>query len=216
MQDAAAIWDSYYRQNRYVMWWPKEGIVRFVVNERVRAGSDRKVLDFGCGNGRHLWLLTKEGFNATGIDISREAISMAKKWMKQEELSFEALHIDNEHIPVSDNIFDLCFAISVFEFMPMKKTLSMIKKLHSILAPGGRICITVRSSRDRNFRAGKKIEKNTFLIPDAEVAIPIHFFDWDELQEIMAPFREIKIESNDIYLDNHSYILSEWLVTGTK
>lgn len=216
MRDSAVIWDSYYRQNRYVMWWPKEGVVRFVINERLRAGTDRKAIDFGCGNGRHLWLLAREGFTTTGIDISQAAISMAKKWMNQEQLSVETLHMNNDHIPVSNSIFELCLAISVFEFMPMRQALKLMKKIHSILVPDARICITVRSTRDRNFGAGRKIERNTFLLPDAETAIPIHFFDWDEIQEIMSLFGNVQIECQDLYSGNHSYILSEWLVTGIK
>ena len=41
-----------------------------------------KVLDVGCGGGRHSVLFAKAGFNVTGFDFSSKAISLAKTWAK--------------------------------------------------------------------------------------------------------------------------------------
>jgi SAM-dependent methyltransferase len=39
-----------------------------------------RMLDLGCGKGRHSKYLTQKGYDVTGIDLSRSSIREAKKW----------------------------------------------------------------------------------------------------------------------------------------
>jgi len=46
-----------------------------------------RILDYGCGKGRHSIYLSKKGFKVTGIDISEESIKASKK-KENENLEF--------------------------------------------------------------------------------------------------------------------------------
>jgi 2-polyprenyl-3-methyl-5-hydroxy-6-metoxy-1,4-benzoquinol methylase len=46
-------------------------------SRHLKAGAN--VLDVGCGGGRDSIFLSEQGFNVTGIDVSRKMISLAKK-----------------------------------------------------------------------------------------------------------------------------------------
>jgi 2-polyprenyl-3-methyl-5-hydroxy-6-metoxy-1,4-benzoquinol methylase len=45
-------------------------------------GNDKalKILDIGCGTGRHAIELTKRGYNVTGVDLSENQIKRAREW----------------------------------------------------------------------------------------------------------------------------------------
>lgn len=46
----------------------------------------KRVLDLGCGTGRHIINFVKKGFEIYGIDIAEEGIEITKKWLKKEGL----------------------------------------------------------------------------------------------------------------------------------
>lgn len=43
----------------------------------------KKVLDLGCGAGRHCILLANSGFEVVGTDISKSALKMARQWARK-------------------------------------------------------------------------------------------------------------------------------------
>lgn len=47
--------------------------------ERLRPPADSRVLDLGCGTGRHARRLASKGCDVTGIDLSASSIAMAKQ-----------------------------------------------------------------------------------------------------------------------------------------
>ncbi|MBT4763411.1 methyltransferase domain-containing protein, partial [bacterium] len=83
-------WDKSYKNKDNYIFYPHEEIIRFISKYiRKRVGLDEfidqceinestKVLDFGCGIGRHMRLLYEFGLNARGFDLSSEAITVAK------------------------------------------------------------------------------------------------------------------------------------------
>lgn len=44
----------------------------------------KKVLDLGSGVGRHCVLLASSGFEVIGMDISKNALKMARRWVQRE------------------------------------------------------------------------------------------------------------------------------------
>ena len=52
-----------------------------------QCSSTPKVLDLGCGTGRHLLYFAKEGFEMYGIDGSPKGIELSKKWLSRRELN---------------------------------------------------------------------------------------------------------------------------------
>lgn len=64
-----------------------------------------KILDVGCGTGRHSIELTKRGYNITGIDLSESQLQVAKEKAAAENLKIKFLHHDARNLPFS-NEFD--------------------------------------------------------------------------------------------------------------
>ena len=48
--------------------------------DRLHLPSGSKILDMGCGKGRHSVYLNRKGYNITGIDLSKENIAYCKQF----------------------------------------------------------------------------------------------------------------------------------------
>lgn len=87
----------------------------------VRDAAERQeelplVLDVGCGDGVHIQqLLADEGrFRVAGIDYSARALASAMQ-LKGDWLP---IHADAQHIPFSDNSFDVVISFGVQAYLP--------------------------------------------------------------------------------------------------
>lgn len=71
-----------------------------------------KILDLGCGSGRHTVYLAKKGFKVYGFDISTEGIKLTKNWLKENNLKAN-LKIGSiyKKLPYKDNFFDAVISI---------------------------------------------------------------------------------------------------------
>jgi len=80
-------WDEWNR--RAAPEYPHEKAVQFILRGFPRDGrAGRRVLDLGCGTGRHCLFLAREGFSVTGRDISPVAIAAATALLEAQ--GFEA------------------------------------------------------------------------------------------------------------------------------
>jgi tellurite methyltransferase len=68
-----------------------------------------KVLDLGCGEGRHTFILAELGLDVTGIDISPQAIRKLQFLATQRNLSIKTLVKDMRTF-VFDDLYDLIIA----------------------------------------------------------------------------------------------------------
>ncbi|MCX6800773.1 MAG: methyltransferase domain-containing protein [Candidatus Diapherotrites archaeon] len=105
--------------------------------------GNEKIADIGCGSGTFTRALAKKypNIEMTGIDISEDAVTFAKKTAK-----FEKIKNANftqgalEKIPAKDNSFDAIIASHVIEHIPSpKKALIEIRKK---LRSGGTLYLT--------------------------------------------------------------------------
>lgn len=65
-----------------------------------------KIIDIGCGTGRHSIELTKRGYSVTGIDLSESLLEKAREKAKQQDLQIDFLQHDARNLPF-ENRFDI-------------------------------------------------------------------------------------------------------------
>ncbi len=70
----------------------------------------KKVLDVGCGYGLYVDYLSRQGFDATGLDFVSEFIKTARETKKGSFFKGRA-----EKIPLDDNFFDTIFLFDILE-----------------------------------------------------------------------------------------------------
>jgi SAM-dependent methyltransferase len=224
MAKTAKIWDQFYKDNKYTMWYPSESIVRFLSRfvkglPKSESPASKRGLDFGCGNGRHIVLLAKMGLKAYGTDISSASIDMARQFVDRENLTANLSTCkENCPLPYKNAYFDIALSYGVIDHMSMKEGLFAVNEMHRVLKKDGLICLTLRGTRDFEYGKGNQIEKNVFIIEgDCEGNLPQHFFSGEEIEQLLSNFKNIAIECEErAFGKNLSYIYSRWIVTARK
>lgn len=225
-------WDKFYADMADIIWYPSESVVRFI-NSTVKREGKRvgRILDVGCGNGKHTIYLAKEGFRVCGIDISQKSLDIADKWLKElTPLMREGLFVTTNSdapelkkgcvtaIPYPDEYFDAVICVGVLDHLFFDDTETAISEIDRVLKPEGLIFLSLRSTRDTDCGRGDEVEHNTFLINgNIEEGLPQHFFDAAEIKDLLVDFSLKYIECEErLYGDFLSYIYSRWVVAAEK
>jgi len=104
--------------------------------------KDMKILDLGCGTGELLAEFQKRGFEVWGVDFSKNAVEIAKKYFALENIylmSFNKFFKKND-LPQ----FDIITFFDVIEYLD--DPLESIQNVKRLLKPGGRIVLSTPST----------------------------------------------------------------------
>jgi SAM-dependent methyltransferase len=93
--------------------------------------SDDKILEIGCGIGSVVFELSRQGYEVTGTDISREAISYGQKKYGDIRLEVQAA----ENLQYDDESFDIVLSFDLFEHVAA--TDKHLSEVGRVLCPGG-------------------------------------------------------------------------------
>ncbi|PKM58198.1 MAG: class I SAM-dependent methyltransferase [Firmicutes bacterium HGW-Firmicutes-3] len=80
------------------------------IEKELNFDKSLKILDVGCGTGRHAIELTKRGYYVTGIDLSESQIKKAKEKAEMNHLEIEFLKHDARNLPF-DKDFDVAIML---------------------------------------------------------------------------------------------------------
>ncbi|ENO12279.1 methylase involved in ubiquinone/menaquinone biosynthesis [Thermoplasmatales archaeon SCGC AB-539-C06] len=106
----------------------------------LEAQEGKKLLDIGCGTGFLLRAASLKGLETFGVDVSEEAIKLAKKVSPKSFISVGK----GENLKFEDNAFDYITCLGSLEhFLDMKKA---IKEMKSVAKDNALFCIMVPNS----------------------------------------------------------------------
>lgn len=111
--------------------------------------SGHRVLDLGCGAGRHTYAALERGADVIGVDLDgdllREVAAMSHALIEEGHVpssgSAAFMRTDATKLPFADASFDRVIVSEVFEHIP-EDTLAMAE-VARILKPDGRVAVTV-------------------------------------------------------------------------
>jgi ubiquinone/menaquinone biosynthesis C-methylase UbiE len=160
----------------------------------------KKVLDLGCGAGRHCILLAGSGFEVVGIDISKNALKMARRWVQKEKLENVALiRATMTHIPLNDCCLDAAVSISVVHHALEKDIMTSVSEVYRTLGKNGWFVANLASIHDPRYGTGRKLEKDTFWILEGyekkQFGELHHFFTKREALRLLSLFSRVEVTS---------------------
>jgi len=194
-------WEQLHTQSRFRPKYPSELIVQFIFRNFI-IDNNTKILDLGCGAGRHTYFMANEGIDVYGVDISKKGVEYTKKLLENNNLkgTIEIATIDK--LPYKDNYFDGIISYGVLYYCTSNMIAKSVDEIYRVLKKDGKAIIVVRSINDYRFGQGKEIEKNTFIINELdsnknsynENDMLMHFFEEEELKNLFKKFSNIKID----------------------
>lgn len=173
-------WESIYRCEGRVF---TEPFPRFTdVVEKFKQHQCRHILDLGCGNGRHVVALVKDGFNTTGLDISFSGLQLTGEWLKEERLQANLVQSDARwYLPFEADCFDGILSTQVIHHALLSEVRLSIAEIWRVLDKGGIAFVTVAGSRDENVLY-EEVEPGTYIpLNGTEKGLPHHIFTEEEL-----------------------------------
>jgi len=91
----------------------------------------KRLLEYGCGNGKNILQFVQKGAHYTGIDISNRRILEANKIIRSNSLEgkAEALRMNAERLDFADNSFDVVYGEAIIHHLDIDTAMREIKRV---------------------------------------------------------------------------------------
>jgi SAM-dependent methyltransferase len=188
-------WQKLWKDPGVVAMWEQFPPLPQVIemSDRLAAAGGRRVLDIGCGLGRHTLLLAARGFEVTGTDYSPGALAACRRSLAGAGLTADLLQLDFTEMPFPDGHFDGVVASHVIHHCDGPTLRRILRLVTDKLAPGGWLVWAMPSIRHWRFGTGVETDPGTFVDEQHwEGSVPHHYCREEEVRELL---RDYTIES---------------------
>ena len=123
---------------------PQSSIVKVLKNREIQG----EVLDIGCGSGENALYLASQGYNVTGIDLSKNAIK--KALIKAKNLGLNVnFKVDNALYLKTNKKFDTVIDCGLFHILSENDRSKFEKNLYKIIKPNGKYIVLCFNEREK-------------------------------------------------------------------
>jgi|SRR5690554_954559 len=212
-------WDSYWGEEKKLKYWrkPDESILQFM--SRFNPDIQSKVLDLGCGIGRHAIAFAQKGFDVVALDNSQEGLNELKKEMEKQELKIKIVQGNYLEPILKKESFDIIISYNVIYHGYRDDIKKAVKLCKDYLKPKGTLFFTCPSRDDGKYGSGKKVASNTYRSLNSVHPGDIHYFsDKKDIKEFIQGLKLISLKKNEHYWDNNGekQFSSYWEVVAEK
>ncbi|MDP3917801.1 MAG: class I SAM-dependent methyltransferase [Candidatus Woesebacteria bacterium] len=199
--------------------WEEPAPEVFPLLRRWQKQGFKKLLDLGCGIGRHSILFSENNFEVDACDLSAEGIDKLNILATKNSLSMSTKVCDMLSLPYSDKTFDCLIAFHAIYHSDdegIQKTISEIKR---ILKSGGEAFITFNSKNNSAFKNpdNKHLSDSTIVkIQGHEAGIPHYYASKQDVENLLKDFEIIEFSYKEEYLLDQDYTGAHYYVLLKK
>src|SRR2546422_762584 len=195
-------WELAWRDQRWTESSPPLPAVADFAEDLKREGAKR-VLDLGCGAGRHSIHLGKAGFQVVALDVSETALKTLEGRLNTSSIDNVTL-VKHEmwDLPFIDDYFDGVICTNVLHHGKLLQIKQATKEVHRVMKGGASAFVVALSTADFRRGNGRRLEKNTFVFTKGEErGIIHHFFSRKELESCFRKFETVSFEERLIPIE---------------
>ncbi|WP_086242794.1 class I SAM-dependent methyltransferase [Campylobacter devanensis] len=210
------LWEQHISNS--MLLYPNEYLTRYIYANRRDFNS---ILDFGCGDGRHLEMIARAGLeHIIGVDYNRSVLDIAQQRCQKYNIKCE-LYQNNQNKKLNELIKDeldcvVCWGITLTN--AYYAISDIFKQFAKILKPNGKVIANWRAQDDSLYGDGKEIAKDTFVIQRySHKGLLYYIPNLDDIKEIYrgANLEIISIDSERFTTDNGK-IINSWHIIEAK
>jgi len=158
---------------------------------RWRQAGYSRLLDLGCGLGRHSLLFARAGFSVTGFDLSETGLARLMELAASERLEVLTALGDLRDLPFRDGAFDCVLAYrSIYhsDFAGLREALGEARR---VLQPGGELFANFISKESAYYLGGEGATQDPRVRMKSEeggAVLPHCYLDEAELGGLLSSF----------------------------
>ncbi len=142
-----------------------------------------RLLDLGCGYGRHAVPLARRGYAVTGLDLSRTSLRVARRSAREAGVRVRWLRRDMRDIPFADHFQAVVCMGSTFGVLDSdEEDLTALAAVQRALQPGGRFLLDHKNRewQVRHLQPSGRIEMPDGAVSEGRSEIdPMGVYRWD-------------------------------------
>lgn len=205
IQDGRLAWERAYARGAFLNQPIDSEMPRYATQFKARGA--KRILDLGCGTGRHTVFLAKNGFDVFGLDIAPSGLCATLQTLSKAGLIAHVTLSDIQQLPFEDAFFDAIISLRVIHHNRLLAIQETVSEMHRVLKPLGLVWVTVPVPQNHPSRNGKEIEPGTYVpINGLEAGLPHHLFTKNELITLFQRFSILELH---IHSEGHYSLLAE-------
>jgi tellurite methyltransferase len=192
-------WDKRWQvPEQRTRWEEPEPFVQAIL-PLLRERNATRVLDIGCGIGRHAVYFAQQGLEATGIDASPTALELARQRAASANVSVDVLSGVFYDLRFDPNSFDAAIAWNVIYHGDGDIAQQAIDQIGNVLTPKGLFVGTMLSKRNAHFGRGHEVRPDTFVVDNAvgDEGHPHFFADAATVLRLHRGFEVLTLRDRD-------------------
>ncbi len=114
-----------------------------------KQANKSRALDIGCGSGNYSIYLAQKGFKVTGVDVSKAALKLAERSVKQHKVRIKFIYCDANNLSKSlKGKFDLIFDYSLLHHIKPSQVSKYASQFSQLLKRRGKLLLVCYSEKD--------------------------------------------------------------------
>jgi SAM-dependent methyltransferase len=166
--------------------------------DRLQAEERTRVLDIGCGLGRHTIYLAARSLEVTATDVAPSAIEKCTDNLEEAGLAATMVEIEMTEFPWPDGHFAGVVASNVIHHTDFATLKGIIVSITRVLANGGYFVWVTPTPRHFACGRGREVEPGTWVDSGTHDGhLPHHYSTQEEVRELLAAYEILSLDENE-------------------